>query len=322
MLVATKMPRFVKPMLAQAHTSPPKGDGWAFEFKWDGVRALIRWDGEALTLHSRRGNDITARYPELHGLGDLLGDRPAMLDGEIVALDRHGRPSFQRIQYRIHANGPRKVAEMAKRAPAVCMVFDVLWLDGERLVDRPYDERRGVLGELGLCDGSWQTPEHHVGNGAAMLRAATHAGLEGIVAKRRDSVYEPDRRSGVWRKVRIHKRQEFVIGGWTPGKGRREGGVGAILVGHYDGGQLRYAGKVGTGFKERDLKQLGTLFRARRRDDSPFVNTTGERQARFVEPELVAEVRFTEWTDDGVLRHGSFQGLRDDKAPKTVVRET
>jgi bifunctional non-homologous end joining protein LigD len=316
------MPRFVKPMLARAHPTPPEGDDWAFEFKWDGVRAIVRWDGGRLALYSRLGNDITARYPELHGLGDLLGDRPAMLDGEIVALDRHGRPSFQRIQYRIHANGPRKVAEMAKRAPAVCMVFDVLWLDGERLIDRTYDERREALDGLGLCRGPWQAPERHIGHGEAMLKAAMHTGLEGVVAKRRDSVYEPDRRSGVWRKVRVHKRQEFVIGGWTPGKGRRQGGVGAILVGYYDGGQLRYAGKVGTGFKERDLQQLGALFRARRRRDSPFVNGTGERQARFVEPGLVAEVRFTEWTDDGVLRHGSYQGLRNDKAPQTVVRET
>lgn len=314
--------RAIPPMLAAPAAKPPAGPGWAFEYKWDGVRAMATWDGRRLWVHSRRGNDITARYPELAHIGELLGRRTAVLDGEVVALDAAGRPSFQRIQRRIHVADAAAVRRLTRTTPVVYMAFDVLWLDGESTVERPYAERRELLAGLGLSAGAWLTPPHRVGGGGAMLRAAAELGLEGIVAKRLDGVYEPGRRSGSWLKVRLSRRQEFVVGGWTPGTGKRAGTIGALLVGYYDDGDLRYAGKVGTGFKERDLERFGRLFAGRGRASSPFVGATGQRHARYVDPSLVAEVRFTEWTDDGVLRHPSFQGLRDDKDPRSVVRET
>jgi bifunctional non-homologous end joining protein LigD len=207
------------------------------------------------------------------------------------------------------------------------MVFDLLYLDGESLMRLPYTERRARLQALDLNGPSWRVPAHHVGEGAALLQASKDQGLEGIVAKRLDSPYEPGRRTGTWLKVKNTRSQELVIGGWEPGEGRRQGKVGALLMGYYDREpaqpELRFAGKVGTGFDDAELAKLEVLLAARTRPTTPFSGPeqpTGKR-VQFVEPDLVAEIEFNEWTRQNIMRHPSYKGLRDDKSALDVVLE-
>jgi bifunctional non-homologous end joining protein LigD len=201
------------------------------------------------------------------------------------------------------------------------MIFDLLWLDGHSLMGLPYSERRARLAELELEGPRWRTPEYVVGRGADMLAATKAQGLEGILAKRLDAPYEPGRRSPCWVKVKNVDRQEVVVGGWLPGEGRRRDRIGALLVGVRENGHLRYAGKVGTGFTRATLRELGDRLSGLRRDSSPFADEVRERSATWVEPQLVAQVGFSEWTRDGRLRHPRFLGLRDDKPARDVVRE-
>ena len=205
------------------------------------------------------------------------------------------------------------------------VAFDLLYLDGEVLFELPYAERRAALESLGLDGPSWQTPSHHVGDGAALREASRERGLEGIIAKRLDSTYAPGRRSRAWLKIKNVRGQEVVIGGWMPGKGRREGEIGALLVGYHerpgDDAALRYAGRVGTGFREQDLRMLAERLEPLRTDESPFAGRQPPKGAIFVEPRLVCEVEFSEWTASGTLRQPSYKGLRDDKEPADVVRE-
>jgi bifunctional non-homologous end joining protein LigD len=205
------------------------------------------------------------------------------------------------------------------------MIFDILYLDGRSLLAEPYERRRAELERLGLQGDAWQTPAYHRGDGAALLEASRAQGLEGVVAKRLGSQYVPGRRSRDWLKIKNVRSQEVVIGGWLPGKGRREGELGALLVGYYEaeGGEqrLRYAGKVGTGFADADLRLLRERLASLETDRSPFDGRQPEKASRFVEPRLVAQVEFNEWTNAGTLRHPSYQGLRDDKPAADVVRE-
>ena len=316
-------PAGLRPMLATLAHAIPRGDGWAFEMKWDGVRALADVRGGRVQLTSRNGNDVTPAYPELRGLGEQLGTTEVVLDGEVVALDEQGRASFQRLQPRMHVRDRNAARRLANRVPVVYMIFDVLWLDGHSTMPLPYTERRRVLEGLGLHGAAWQTPPAGVANGAAAVRASKELGFEGVVAKRLDSVYEPAKRSNAWRKVKNTLRQELVVGGWLAGEGGRAGRIGALLVGYTDdAGRLVYAGKVGTGFTDAELERLAPLLEQRARDTSPFAGRGVPKDAHFVEPELVAEVRFTEWTDAGRIRHPAYLGLRDDKDARDVVRET
>jgi bifunctional non-homologous end joining protein LigD len=309
-------------MLASASTLPADDERWAFEMKWDGVRALIAAAPDDVRLTSRRGNDVTDRYPEVHGIADALAPHAALLDGEIVALDEHGRPSFELLQPRMHVASAEMSRRLASRAPVVCMLFDILWLDGDSLLDEPYTERRRVLESLQLAGRSWQTPPSHTGDGHAVLATSRRLGLEGVVAKRLDSRYEPGRRSGAWRKVKVDRGQEFVVGAWLPGAGRLDAHLGSLLVGYHDPtGALRYAGRVGSGIDEATRAVLERSLATRRRDDSPFVDPPRLKDAVWVEPELVVEVRFHEWTRAGILRHPRYTGLRDDVDPAAVVRE-
>ncbi len=321
---AEPMPETLVPMLAKPGRLPPRRDQdrWAFEIKWDGVRALVFSEPGRLRLHSRNGRDITASYPELRPLNRALSHRGAILDGEIVAFDADGRPDFGRLQQRMHLTGESQVRRRAKEIPVVLVLFDLLWLDGHSLMELPYDERRARLEALGLRGAAWQTPEAHHGDGAALLRATAEQGLEGLIAKRRDAPYEPGRRSGSWLKVKNVARQEVVIAGWLPGEGRRAQRIGALVVGVHeeDGGPLRYAGRVGTGFTDRTLDELAARLEPLRTDRNPF-GRGGPRGAVWVRPSLLAEVEFTEWTSEGLLRHPSFKGLREDKDPLDVVRE-
>jgi bifunctional non-homologous end joining protein LigD len=201
------------------------------------------------------------------------------------------------------------------------MLFDILHLSGRNTRELSYEERRGLLEGLGLDGPSWQTPDYHLGEGSKLLAASRKRGLEGVVAKRLGSRYQPGRRGDDWLKIKNVRSQEVVIGGWLPGKGRRRGMIGALLAAYYEGSELRFAGKVGTGFTEGDLERLAKRLNPLRRDTSPFAGRQPERGSIFVEPKLVAEVEFSEWTQAGTMRHPAFKGLRTDKPARDVVRE-
>jgi bifunctional non-homologous end joining protein LigD len=325
-----QMPTKLRPMLARTADQPPADDDWAFEIKWDGIRALAHVADE-LRLVSRSGEDITRRYPELAGMAESLG-HAAILDGEIVACDAEGRPSFQRLQSRMGLTSPAMIERRVGDIPVTYMAFDVLFLDGEMTIDLPYEERRDLLAGLGVDGGRWQAPRHHLGEGAALLEATRERDLEGVVAKRLGSVYRPGRRSNDWLKLRNTNRQELVIGGWVAGEGGRSGSVGSLLVGYYDATPeeakalgrpqlLVFAGGVGTGFTQDELARLTRMLKARARLNSPFdAQSPRRRGTRWCEPELVCEVEFREWTREGTLRAPSYKGLRDDKDPREVVR--
>jgi bifunctional non-homologous end joining protein LigD len=316
------MPERIEPMMAKLGTAIPTPDSaWGFEFKWDGIRAIAYVEGGRVKLISRSGEDITARYPEIHPMGRALGSREVILDGEVVALDEKGRPSFEEIQQRMGLTSESEIRRKMKVVPVTYMVFDVMWQDGHPLLTQPYEERRRLLAALKLSGDSWQTPPYEKGGGQAMLEASAKAGLEGIVAKKLDSQYEPGRRSGAWVKVKNHNRQELVIGGWLEGEGKRRGLPGALLVGYYSKGKFVYAGKVGTGFTDAMLEKLAALLKPLEQDKSPFDVGAPPRAAHFVKPQLVGEFEFVEWTKSGNLRAPTFKGLRTDKAPSKVVRE-
>ena len=221
----------------------------------------------------------------------------------------------------MHLTSESHVRRLSQSDPVNYILFDLLWLDGHSLTDLPYTERRERLLELGLQDDRWQTPAHHVGDGAAMLEASRANGLEGIIAKRLDSPYHPGKRSHGWVKVKNVLETDVVVGGWLPGEGRRASQFGALVVGVHKDGKLHYAGRVGTGFDERELNRLGAMLAELERDASPFEGRQPPRETRFVEPVLVARVGYGEWTQAGTLRHPRYLGLRDDIDPESVERE-
>jgi bifunctional non-homologous end joining protein LigD len=308
-------------MLAQLATMPADEQDFGFEIKWDGVRALAYVSRAGVRLESRTGREISAQFPETQGLRAALGRRQAVLDGELVAFDEEGRPSFQRLQGRIHLASEALVRERMREIPVTLVVFDLLHLGGRSTRELGYEGRRDALGELGLDGPSFQTPGYRLGEGSELFAASREKGLEGVVAKRLGSAYEPGRRGRSWLKIKNVRSQEVVIGGWLPGKGRRGGMIGALLVGYYEGSELRFAGKVGTGFGDQELRRLAGLLEPLRRDSSPFAGRQPERGATFVEPKLVVEVDFGEWTRAGTMRHPAYKGQRNDKRPREVVRE-
>jgi bifunctional non-homologous end joining protein LigD len=319
-------PEKVVPMLAKLGPLPSRDEEWAVEVKWDGVRALAYCRPGRLELQTRNLNVVTASYPEVRRLARQLGSRDAVLDGELVAFDEEGRPSFGRLQQRIHQTDEATVRRRMKADPVTYFIFDLLYLDGHDLTDLPYTERRAALEELGLDGESWQTPGYSVGHARELLAASAEQKLEGIVLKRLDSKYAPGKRNGSWLKVKNVGRQEFVIGGWLPGEGRRQNTLGALLLGYHDDetgegeGRLRYAGRVGTGFSGDDLTDLVKRLKPLARESNPF-GRKGPRGANYVEPLLVAEVEFRELTAEGLIRHGSFKGLREDKPAADVELE-
>jgi bifunctional non-homologous end joining protein LigD len=320
--VRDPFPESVVPMLAKPAALPARDEGWATEVKWDGVRAIAYCRPGRLELQTRNLNVVTSQYPEVRRLSRQLGARDAVLDGELVAFDADGRPSFERLQQRIHQTDANVVRRRMKTHPVTYVLFDLLYLDGRDLTGEPYRRRHELLEGLGLEGESWQTPGYAVGHAEELLAASAAQDLEGIVLKRLDSRYSPGKRNGSWLKVKTVGRQEFVIGGWAAGEGRRRNRLGAILLGAYDeAGKLQYAGKVGTGFSERDLDELLERLRPLARESNPFAKRRGPRDANFVEPELVAEVEFRELTAEGMVRHGSFKGLRDDKPAPQVELE-
>ena len=314
------MPERLVPMLAKPSPQglPPDDERWSYEIKWDGVRALAYSEPGRLRFESRNRNDISASYPELKALNRALSSHRAILDGEIVAFDENGRPSFGRLQGRMHIGSESAARRRMKDTPVHYVAFDLLWLDGHSLMELPYEERRARLQELELQGAHWQTPDHVVGNGAAVLAASLENGLEGVVAKKLDSPYLPGRRSPCWLKVKNVRREDVVVGGWLPGEGKRRERIGALLVGVPEDGRLRYAGRVGTGFTEAELDRLAKVLE--QREDSPFGGTPKPpRAAVYVQPTRLAEVEFTEWTSEGMLRHPSYKGLREEAPPSAFL---
>ncbi len=317
------IPERLLPMMARPSDDVPSDeDRWAFEIKWDGVRAIAYVQPGRLRLESRNLNDITDAYPEVRGLLRDLSMHEAVLDGEIVAFDDDGRPSFERLQRRMHVRTPSAIRRLVTSTPVVYAIFDLLYLDGHSLIELPYLERRARLEQLELGGSAWRVPAAHSGAGKRLLEATAAQGLEGIVAKRKDSRYEAGRRTGAWLKIKNTHRQELVIGGWLPGEGRRTDRIGALLMGYYEDGAFRYAGRVGTGFTEKVLDQLAAKLKPLRRKTNPFVGAPKlPREVQFVEPCLVAEIEFREWTGERIMRAPSYKGLREDKAPREVVLE-
>jgi bifunctional non-homologous end joining protein LigD len=314
-------PSHVTPMLATlARALPVDPEPWTFEIKWDGIRAIAFCADGAVRFESRNLRDITVSWPELAGLGSSLGGRRVILDGEIVALDDRGLPSFQRLQERMHIGSADVARRKATETPASYLVFDVLHVDDRDLMPLPWHERRTVLDALGVGGPAWATTPTFLGSGVELLDSVRERGMEGVVAKRIDSTYVPGARSRSWLKVKLQQTDEFVVGGWQPGEGRRADHIGSLLLGvPAPGGGLHYVGNVGTGFTDAELRRLEERLVPLRRESSPFTGGgTPRRTSRFVEPALVVEVAYAERTSDGVLRHPSYKGLRIDKGPDDV----
>ena len=310
------MGKAIEPMKAKLGARPFDDPEWVFERKLDGIRAIVRRAGDRVTLSSRTGREITSSYPEL---AEALGAERAddfVADGEIVAFDR-GRTSFAKLQGRMGIADPR-LARMTG-IPVYLYLFDLLRFDGHDLTGLPLRARKGALRRaFSFHDPVRYTP-HRNEHGARFFAEACARGWEGLIAKRADSPYS-QRRSGDWIKLKCTREQELVIGGFTPPAGSREH-FGALLVGYFEDGELRYAGKVGTGFDRRTLADLMSRMEALEVPDSPFVGGGQPRVARWLRPRLVGQFAFSEWTRDGMLRHPSFVGLREDKPAAEVVRE-
>jgi bifunctional non-homologous end joining protein LigD len=320
------LPAGLRPMLAIPGELPGDDEpGWAYELKWDGIRALAYVQDGQVRLVSRLGRDMTPAYPELHQISGSHSWSQAVLDGEVVAFDPAGRPSFELLQQRMHVSAPIRAARLATAVPVTYLAFDLLSLDGRAMLTAGYASRRSALEGLGLPGPYWQVPPAFTGyRGADVLAASGEHGLEGVVAKRLDSRYEPGTRSAAWRKVKNTYRQEVVIGGWKPGEGARSGQIGSLLIGVYGASGLEYAGHVGTGFTAVTLHQLGQLLGPLRQDSTPFgtaIPAEHTRHVTWVQPRLVAEVEFAGWTSAGRMRAASYKGLRPDKDPAEVIRE-
>ena len=305
------MPRTLEPMKAQLVDAAFDDDRWLFEVKWDGIRLVSFIDNGKVSLQTRAGRIVDDEYPQLQAVSRLVNAKQAVLDGEIVALDEEGRPSFQLLQNRGKEPHPMQY-----------VVFDIVYLDGQRLFRVPLEDRKRLLRDIVRDSDLLKYSEHVLGEGKAFFKAAQQKQLEGIVAKLRDSPYQPGMRSSAWLKIKAVRQQEVVIGGFTePRGGRRH--FGALIVGVYEDGKFVYAGHVGGGFDERSLESLAKLMKPLTVKTSPFSGEPprGNEKPTWVRPKLVAEVKFAEWTRDGVMRQPVFLGLRDDVDPREVRRE-
>jgi bifunctional non-homologous end joining protein LigD len=305
-------------MLATLSGGPPPGEGWVFERKLDGERCVATVAGGRAELRSRTGRDLTATYPEV--VAALVGRATAgaVVDGELVAFDRDGRSSFGLLQQRLGVAHPSP--ELLRSVPVTYSVFDVLAAGAEDVTGRPLQERAAVLDRVLPPGDPLPRPERRDSDGAAFLAHACAQGWEGLIAKRADAPYAPGR-SRDWLKLKCVQEQEFVVGGWTDPAGSRAH-LGALLVGYHEDGVLRYAGKVGTGFDRRSLADLAARLAPLARPSSPFADARPvPPRTHWVDPVLVAQIAFAEWTTAGRLRQPRYLGLRDDKPAGDVVRE-
>jgi bifunctional non-homologous end joining protein LigD len=322
-----KLPAVVSPMLATAGTLAELSDGqdWVSEMKWDGYRTIVHAGPDGIHLTSRNGKDQTATFPDLvHALGDALRDAvrdgDVVLDGEIVALNTRGRPDFGLLQQRAGLTKDPDVERASRQTPVDLMLFDVLQDGDDLLIDESYEERREVLRRVVSETARVHVPDAFEGDPAGALEESKRLGLEGIVAKVRDSDYSLGRRSRSWIKVKHERAQEVVVIGWRPGNGALNRAVGSLIFAVPRDGELHYAGRVGTGFSERERRELVDRFRSRSRKTAPVPDAprAETRDANWIRPDLVGEVAFTEWTDSGTLRHPRWRGWRPDKSPDDV----
>jgi bifunctional non-homologous end joining protein LigD len=304
----------IEPMAAEVGELPPDDGRWAFEPKWDGMRALVELDAGAVRLRARSGRDVTVEFPELAALSTVADQ--AVLDGEIVALDDAGRPSFARLQPRFGVTDPTVAAARARAIPVTFVAFDLLHLAGHDAWQLPYRDRRALLEQLVRPMPTLLLSPSGEGDGAHWLDAARVNRLEGIMAKRIDRPYEPGRRSGAWRKVKIRHEQEFAVCGWTPGQGRRASAFGALVLGCRHDAAWRWVGNAGTGLTDAELRRWTDELEPAQTPTSPFDEATRHhralREATWVEPAHVVQVAFTEWTTEGRLRQPSILGRRLD----------
>jgi bifunctional non-homologous end joining protein LigD len=308
-------------MLAGGSGIPPNPAAYQFEPKLDGQRIVVLTSPDGVVVTNRRGGEITGTYPELAGLAEALAPRSVVLDGEVVAFNEKGLTSFQHLQRRMHVIKP--AARLLAETPAVFIAFDVLWLDGELLVDRPQTVRRRVLDDLGINGRSWQTAPVLDATPDELLEACRQAGLEGFMAKKLDAPYAVGRRSTAWWKVKCGRRREFVVGGWSSGQGSRQESIGSLALGCYDRSdaetqRLFYVGQAGSGLNEEMIRQLQKLFGQIGVVASPFVNPP-PLKLNFVRPMLVVEIAYTEVTEAGTLRQPSIKGLRTDVIASEVT---
>lgn len=300
----------------------PSGPDWAYEVKWDGMRAVVRIDRGRATITSATGRDVTAAFPEIAHLAGAVPANSALLDGELVAIDDRGLPSFSLLQSRIHVRDPRAALDRAADVPVTLMLFDLLELEGRDLTELPWSDRRRLLEQLVEAGPHWQCPATFT-DGAALLDVVSGNGMEGVVAKRKTSRYRAGTRSPDWIKVKVRRRQEFVVGGWATGNGSRRGRIGGLLLGvHDDDGGLRFVGRAGSGLDDLTIDLLQPRLSALATSECPFAaepDAASARGASWVRPEIVVEVAFAEWTPDRRLRHPSIVGVRDDVDPSGVT---
>ena len=317
-----QVPAFVTPMAAQPVKALPEGEDWLYEPKLDGYRALLLKDGRQIRILSRNEKDLTPMYPDVTAGGVRLNAEQAVIDGEIVALAEDGRPSFQALQHR--SSHPKH--------RIVFYAFDVLHLNGRSLIGEPLTARRALLAKVIGNDPAIRLSLDLPGSTTDIVQALQAAGIEGVVAKRRDSIYQPGERSGDWVKLKLEQQQEFVIGGYRP---EGSAGLDALLVGYYQGKKLEFAGKVRAGFTPHIRREMVGKLAPLVVSECPFANLPDARsghwgggitadrmhEMRWTRPQLVAQVRFTEWTAEKRLRHAAFLGLREDKAAREVRKE-
>jgi bifunctional non-homologous end joining protein LigD len=306
-------------MLARISEGPFSHPDWVFEVKWDGIRCLLHLSGGRVRLQARSLNEITRQYPELRDGAGGIDAEAAVIDGEIVALDGEGKPSFHLLQNRMHLQSDPDIEKSRSSIPITFYAFDLLHLDGEDMMDKDLLARKSNLQRVLSESAVMKYSDHVPGQGESFFEAAEEMGIEGVMAKRTDSRYEPGVRSPFWLKIRVNLRDDFVIGGWTPGKGGRRRFFGALLLGRYEGGKLHYVGKVGTGFDRRMMRDLAERLKAAETDENPFAEEPREAGARWTEPRMVCEVKYAGRSEDG-LRFPVYLGLRPDKFPREAVQ--
>ena len=319
------MPNEIHPMLATSINDPFDGPDWLFEIKWDGYRAVAFIENGKVRLVSRNQNELTARYPELKDLAKSVKAKNAILDGEVVALDEQGRASFSLMQQRTGFRPGGRRAPTNADVPVLYYAFDLLYLDGYDWRRVPLEERKKKLASILITGDAMRYSDHYERQGKALFEIARQKGLEGILAKKRDSIYQ-ERRSSEWLKIKIRHQLEAVIGGYTEPEGSRAH-FGSIVLGLYDSkGHLIHVGQAGSGFNQKSLDEIWKMLKARETKQKPFHGEVEAlRKVYWVKPELVAEIEYAEWTEGATggsgpkLRAPVFLGLRDDKDPKECV---